>query len=57
MAAQDEFSTMQLVIRKYYKAHDHWGFNHMENTVEDDEDNAAQKNRQKKESKLHRQSS
>lgn len=41
VAVQDEFSTMELVIRRHYKAHDHWGLNHMENTVEDDEDKAA----------------
>lgn len=41
MAVQDEFSTMELVIRRHYKAHDHRGLNHMENTVEDDEDKVA----------------
>ena len=38
MAVQDKFSTMELVIRRHYKVHDHQGFNHME---EDDEDEAA----------------
>lgn len=38
MALQDEYSTVELVIRRPYKVHDHWGPNHIDNTVEDDED-------------------
>lgn len=33
MAVQDEFSTMEFVIRRRYKAHDHRGYNHMKNTA------------------------
>lgn len=41
MAVQDEFSTMQAVIRRHYKAHSHWGLNHIENREEDDEDKVS----------------
>lgn len=39
MAVQDEFSTVEFVISRHYKAHDHWGYNH-KNTAKDDEDKA-----------------
>lgn len=41
MAVQDKSFTMELVISRHYKAQDHWGLNHMENTVEIDEDKVA----------------
>jgi len=41
MAVEDKFSTIALVIRRNYKAHDHWGLYPMENTEEDDEDKVA----------------
>lgn len=41
MAVEDKFSTVELVIRRHFKAHDHWGLNHMKNMEEDDEDKVA----------------
>lgn len=38
IAVQDEFSTIEFVIRRNYKAHDNRGHNHMENTRNDDEE-------------------
>jgi len=42
MAVQDKFSTMELLIRRLYKAHDQRGFNHIENTVKDDEERVTE---------------
>lgn len=52
MAVQGEFSTLEIVIRRHYKALDHWGLNHMENKL-DDGDKAGIQNKRK----LHTQSS
>ena len=32
MAGQDEFATMEVMIRRNYNATGHWGLNHMEDT-------------------------
>lgn len=47
MAVQDEFSTMEFVISRHYKAHDHWGYNH-KNIAKDDEDKAKSSRKGKK---------
>lgn len=49
MAVQDEFSTMEFVIRRRYKAHDH----HTKNTAKDDEDKTKWGRRERKR-KQHR---
>lgn len=52
MAVQDEFPTMELVIRRHYKTHDHWGLNQQENSDEDNENKAAQNQHGQKKMKM-----